>query len=237
MLQMFLCCLLKIVSYASERSAAMVWKKRLADFHREVVDHATHSKRQHLIILENFRVKMASKAPSKPQWSGELLKQRKVQAFLGRQGKYLEAQELKRYADRLEHEELHATLQTYQAEVGLKEQTLRSKQQNELDVLLQRAAQGRDDLRRKRAKDYQRCHQRHRNIVRELKAMHAQELVSFEQLFGKRVKENRPQNRNSPSSSLSSGDGYSPLNLPDIGDSEVEEAISNVLGFGPTGTS
>ncbi len=82
-----------------------------------------------------------------------------MQAFLGKQGKYLEANEVKRIADRMEHMELEATLAAYAAEVAIKEQALRAKQQNEMEVLLQRAAQGRDDLRKTRALDLERCTQ------------------------------------------------------------------------------
>lgn len=59
----------------------------------------------------------------------------------------------------MEHLELQATLAAYAAEVALKEQALRAKQQNEMEVLLQRAAQGRDDLRKTRALDLERCQQ------------------------------------------------------------------------------
>lgn len=82
-----------------------------------------------------------------------------MQAFLGKQGKYLEANEVKHIADRMEHMELEATLAAYAAEVAIKEQALRAKQQNEMEVLLQRAAQGRDDLRKTRALDLERCTQ------------------------------------------------------------------------------
>jgi hypothetical protein len=82
-----------------------------------------------------------------------------MKTFLGKQGKYLEADEVKRIADRMEHMELQATLAAYAAEVALKEQALRTKQQNEMEVLLQRAAQGRDDLRKTRTLDLERCQQ------------------------------------------------------------------------------
>lgn len=59
----------------------------------------------------------------------------------------------------MEHTELQATLSAYAAEVALKEQALRNKQQNEMEVLLQRAAQGRDELRKTRNMDLDRCTQ------------------------------------------------------------------------------
>jgi hypothetical protein len=82
-----------------------------------------------------------------------------LQSFLGKQGKYLEAQEVKRIADRMEHMELQATLAGYQSEVTSKEQALRQKQQAEMEVLLQRATQGRDELQKTRVQDLDRCNQ------------------------------------------------------------------------------
>lgn len=81
------------------------------------------------------------------------------QQFLAKQGKYLEAQDIKKIGDQMEHNELQETLAAYQAEVALKEQSLRAKQQIEMEVLLQRAAQGRDELRKTRVLDIERCHQ------------------------------------------------------------------------------
>jgi len=59
----------------------------------------------------------------------------------------------------MEHIELQATLASFAAEVAIKEQALRAKQQNEMEVLLQRAAQGRDELRKTRKLDLERCTQ------------------------------------------------------------------------------
>lgn len=53
--------------------------------------------------------------------------------------------------------ELRATIAAYAAEVALKEQALRTKQQNEMEVLLQWAAEGRDELRKQRDTDHARC--------------------------------------------------------------------------------
>lgn len=82
-----------------------------------------------------------------------------LQTFLGKQGKYLEAQRVKRHADRKEMKELQATLAAYQTEVGLKEQALRSKQRTEMGILLQRAAQTRDELRKNKEQDLTCCAQ------------------------------------------------------------------------------
>lgn len=171
----------------SERNR--LWEEKLHEFHKGVVEHAAKLKRQQIGVLQAFRQRMAAKTPTKPQWSRELLKHRKVQTFLGKQGKYLEADEVKRIADRMEHIELQATLAAYAAEVAIKEAALRAKQQNEMEVLLQRAAQGRDELRKTRNLDLERCAQRHKNIVRELRTLQKQEHLKFEQILGKRISE------------------------------------------------
>lgn len=59
----------------------------------------------------------------------------------------------------MEHTELQATRVAYATEVGLKEQALRTKQQNEMKVLLKRAAQGSDELRKTRDLELERCSQ------------------------------------------------------------------------------
>lgn len=109
--------------------------------------------------------------------------------FLGKQGNYLEADKVKHIVDRMEHTELQATRVAYATEVGLKEQALRTKQQNEMKVLLKRAAQGSDELRKTRDLELERCSQRHKNIAREFRALQKQERMRFEQILGKRVKE------------------------------------------------
>ena len=82
-----------------------------------------------------------------------------LQTFLGRQGKYLEAQKVKASADRKEMKQLQSTIASYQAEIVLKEQAVKAKQQTEMTNLLQRAAQTRDELRRNKGRDVACCTQ------------------------------------------------------------------------------
>ncbi|KAG0570351.1 hypothetical protein M758_6G150600 [Ceratodon purpureus] len=208
-----------------------LWDEKLHEFHKGVVEHAAKLKRQQIGVLQAFRQRMAAKTPTKPQWSRELLKHRKVQTFLGKQGKYLEADEVKRLADRMEHIELQATLAAYAAEVALKEQALRTKQQNEMEVLLQRAAQGRDELRKTRNQDVDRCSQRHKNIVRELRALQKQEHVRFEQILGKRVSEFKKSGGSLQllSDTLS---GMGSLMLPGLPDCPEGDEVASSAGSG-----
>ncbi|EFJ25077.1 hypothetical protein SELMODRAFT_414374 [Selaginella moellendorffii] len=201
------------------------WDDKITLFQKDVMEHASRLKRQHTTILDTFRTKMASKKPCKPQWSAELLNQRKVQEYLGKQGKYSEALRVKKTADRLEHEELEATIESYQAEVGLKEQALRTKQHSEMEVLLQKATKGRDQLREGRAKDLQRIHQRHKNIVRELKALHAHEMFKFEQMYGKKMSEYQSNLGNGRYLSPPTR-GYSSLALPKVAEVQCDDTHS-----------
>ncbi|KAH7294211.1 hypothetical protein KP509_28G060900 [Ceratopteris richardii] len=164
-----------------------LWDERLKSFQKEVVEHAQRLKQQHVAALQHFKEKMSSKTPIKAQWSRELLKQRRIQSYLGKQGKYLEAQEVKQSADRMEQAELQAAIAAFQSDVIGKEQTIRVKQQTEMDILLQRAARTREEIRKSRTLDLQRCHQRHKNVMRELAAIQKQEVFRFDQLMQKKV--------------------------------------------------
>lgn len=164
-----------------------LWEDRLKKFQKGVVDHAQRLKQQHMTAVQHYKEKMASKAPNKAQWSRELLKQRRIQVYLGKQGKYLEAQEVKQSADRMEQAELQQAMEAFQAEIIAKEQSLRLKQQTEMNILLQRASRTRDEVRKSSTFDLERCHQRHKNVMRELTAIQKQEVLRFDQLMQKRV--------------------------------------------------
>ncbi|KAI5081749.1 hypothetical protein GOP47_0001492 [Adiantum capillus-veneris] len=168
-----------------------LWSERFKVFQSEVIEHAQFLKQQHLLALQNFKTKMDTRTPKKPQLSRELLNERKVQTFLGKQGKYLEAQRVKKHADCKEVKELQATLAAYQAEVGLKEQALRAKQRTEMGILLQRAAQTRDELRKNKEQNLTCCAQRHKNIIRDLDALHKQEQLKHDHKMQKIVREFR----------------------------------------------
>lgn len=81
------------------------------------------------------------------------------------QGKYEEAEAVKKMADKMENAEMEATQGTYEAEVMLKEQQVRAKQQQEMEALLHRAARGRDELRQTRTLDLERRQQRFKNVM------------------------------------------------------------------------
>ena len=81
------------------------------------------------------------------------------QACLGKQGKYLEAQEIKMNADRMEQAELQAAIAAHNAELVAKDHAMRLKQQTEMNIFLQRAARSREDIAKSRKLDLQSIHQ------------------------------------------------------------------------------
>ncbi len=87
---------------------------------------------------------------------------------------------MKRMADKMEVAELQATIATYEAEVALREQQVRSKQAQEMEALLQRAARGRDEMTITRELDGERRKQRFRNVMSELENLQRLENVQLE---------------------------------------------------------
>ena len=141
----------------------------------------------HKQILETFRSECGERAPRRPQYSKQLLNQRKVQDYLGRQAKHLEAEHVKRMTDKMENAEMCATLASYDAEVNLKEQQLRVKLQQEVDASMQRAARGRDEMARAREQDLERRTQRFKNMTKELQSIQRLESIQLEWFLGQQT--------------------------------------------------
>ncbi|KAH7424001.1 hypothetical protein KP509_12G084900 [Ceratopteris richardii] len=59
-----------------------LWSERFKVFQNEVIQHAQYLKQQHVVALENFRAKMDTRVPKKPQSSRDLLNERKVQVYM-----------------------------------------------------------------------------------------------------------------------------------------------------------
>mmetsp|Transcript_22486 Transcript_22486/g.31277 ORF Transcript_22486/g.31277 Transcript_22486/m.31277 type:complete len:407 (-) Transcript_22486:103-1323(-) len=145
-----------------------IWDLKMADYEDSVAEQVARLKQSHLEKLEKFFGEADVKRPKRPQFSKQLLNQRKIQEHLAKQGKYEEAEAVKKMADKMEGAEMSATSGTYEAEVALREQQLRGRQQQEMEALLHRAARGRDELTATRTLDLQRRHQRFKNVMAEL---------------------------------------------------------------------
>jgi len=157
-----------------------MWDLKMQDYEDSVQEQVARYKHQHLEKLEKFFAEADIKRPKRPQFSKQLLNQRKIQDTLAKQGKYEEAEAVKKMADKMENAEMEATQGTYEAEVMLKEQQVRAKQQQEMEALLHRAARGRDELRQTRTLDLERRQQRFKNVMAELHNLQRLEHIQLE---------------------------------------------------------
>ncbi|KAK3232610.1 hypothetical protein CYMTET_57041 [Cymbomonas tetramitiformis] len=157
-----------------------LWDAKLQEYEDSVQEQVTRLKEQHVAKLEKFYSDADVKTPKRPQFSKQLLNQRKIQEHLAKQGKYEEAEAVKKMADKMEAAEMEATQGTYAAGIALKEQQLRAVQQQEMEALLHRAARGRDELRATRSMDLERRQQRFKNVMSELHNLQKLEHVQLE---------------------------------------------------------
>ena len=79
----------------------------------------------------------------------------------------------------MEAAELQATQMKYDNDMLLKEQQLRSKMQQEVDALLQRAHRGREEMKITWQQDLERRTQRFRNVIQELENIQRLETVQL----------------------------------------------------------
>ena len=180
-------------AYASEAvEHATMWVAKDAEYEMSVKEQVERLKAAHMEKLVTFKQGVESRAPTRPQYSKELLNQRNIQVNLAKQGKYLEAQKVKKAADAMEKVELGATVAAYKAEAELRLGRLQAQQAQEMQALLQRASRGRDELRKAREGDTARRDQRYKNVLAELdqvqkmETVHLNAFLSKQTLAGKR---------------------------------------------------
>lgn len=157
-----------------------LWEEKIMEYEAWVAEQMERLKKLHVAKFEEFTSEAEGKAPRRPQFSKELLNQRKIQENLAKQRKYEEAESLRRMADKMEVAEFQATIATYEAEVSLKGQQLKAKQQQEMEALLQRATRTRNEMRITRDLDFERRTQRFRNVMAELENLQKIENVQLE---------------------------------------------------------
>ena len=164
-----------------------IWDERITKYEENVQTQVALLKHEHNEFLNGFKEEQDAKRPTRPQYSKELLNQRKIQEQLGRQGLYEKAMKLKMIVDKMEANELAATQATFDAEVALKEQQLKSNQQKEMDALLQRAGRGKHELNIARANEAERKDQRFRNVMAELMNLQKLEKVQLNHFINQQV--------------------------------------------------
>ena len=157
-----------------------LWEEKVVEYEAWVGEQMERLKRLHIAKFEEFRAEAEVKVPRRPQFSKELLNQKKIQDNLAKQRKYVEAEKLRDINDKVEVAEMQATISTYEAEVSLKGQQLRMKQVQEMDALITRADRTRHEMRITRSLDFERRKQRFRNIMNELENAQKLENVQLE---------------------------------------------------------
>lgn len=167
------------------------WRERVAAYEAGVAGQLATLRAAHEAQLADFLLQAEVRRPGQPQHSADYLNSRKVEEVLVKQGQYRKAHELKVAADAMYHEELASTQAAWDSEVALRKTRLQAKQQGELDVLLQRAARGRDELELRRRDEAGKRGNRFRCMVQELdgmqrlEALHLQHFLEGSALPGK----------------------------------------------------
>ena len=91
-----------------------------------------------------------------------------------------QANKVKEVADELYESEYAQTLAAYEAELRLKKIRIMAKQQQEMDILLQRGSKARDALEMKHVGEAEKRQNRFRCVVAELDMAHRLEIVQLE---------------------------------------------------------
>eukprot|EP00878_Enallax_costatus_P035237 GHUV01039250.1.p1 GENE.GHUV01039250.1~~GHUV01039250.1.p1 ORF type:complete len:271 (+),score=92.67 GHUV01039250.1:617-1429(+) len=156
------------------------WRDRVAAYEAGVAAQLTALKAAHDAQTADFLLQCELNRPAKPHHSAEYLNNRKIEERLVKQGQYRKAHELKVAADAMYHTELASTHASWDSEVEIKKTKLATKQQSELEALLQRAARGRDELELRRLDEAEKRGNRFRCVVQDLDSMHRLEVVHLE---------------------------------------------------------
>lgn len=157
-----------------------LWEEKVVEYEAWVNEQQERLQVLHVAKFEEFKAQVELKVPRRPQFSKELLNQKHIQENLAKQRKYIEAEKLREICHKMEAAELQATLLTYEAEVELKAQQVKAKQQQEMEALLARADRTRHEMRITRTLDFERRKQRFRNIMAELENAQKLENVQLE---------------------------------------------------------
>lgn len=120
---------------------------------------------KHAEQLKEFQQELHGELTRKPpKFSRELLDWRKRQHLLAKQGKYAEAQKIKKIADDLERTERMKMDENNLRVFQQKETQFRAKQRSELDALMKRIDSRRREHTKQRDADSKRLLQRNRNV-------------------------------------------------------------------------
>eukprot|EP00877_Chromochloris_zofingiensis_P002483 jgi/Chrzof1/12235/Cz06g26160.t1 len=156
------------------------WHARIAEYEQNLATQLAALKGAHEVQVDIFAQEAEAKRPEKPKLSAEYLNQRKIEEKLVKQGQYRKAFEVKTAADAMYYNELSTTQAAYEADMKMKQTKLLAKQHTELEVLLQRASRGRDELELRRLDEADRRRNKFKKIMQELDTMDRLEVVHLD---------------------------------------------------------
>lgn len=156
------------------------WEQRIAMYELGFKKHLELMQASHDTALDNLCNDLEASRPSQAKPSSAYLSLRERERVLIKSRLYDEAEALKTTTDMLYSAELDQTIAEYDAQAQLKVARLQTKQQHDLEALLQRGSMGRDELELKRQQQEQRRRNRLRAVISELESLHKLEVVQLE---------------------------------------------------------
>jgi hypothetical protein len=141
------------------------WDKYMQEYDQMAAMYIKQMDEKHAAQLKGFQQQLHSELTKRPpKFSRELLDWRKRQQLLAKQGKYAEAQKIKKVADELERRERMKMDEDNLRVFQQKEGKFRSQQQGEMSALLKRIDARRREHLKQRELDSKRLLQRNRNV-------------------------------------------------------------------------
>jgi hypothetical protein len=200
------------------------WEEKRSQYEQLVSAQLEKISRAAAAREADLEADLTAKAPRRLQPSRELLELRGKQEALGKQGKYAEAANVQRIADRLEGAETYAAREAFAAECARHRDACAAKSASERASVEARAERGREQMSGARKADAEQLLQRFRNACAALESTQKREAVTLELflntqlLAGKREKggvggsiaASSPPGTSSPSSPKVGGSAGSP---------------------------
>ncbi|KAK9811262.1 hypothetical protein WJX72_000776 [[Myrmecia] bisecta] len=165
-----------------------IWVQQLQQYDDSVTRQVEALRQKHILEDEANVCQLEARRPVKPRSSKELLAQRRVTGLLAKQGMYNQAAKVKKASDRLEAAEMKSTLASFEAELKTKQAKLHMKQRQEMQVLADKGARGREEMQRLHKEELQRRRQRLRNLTAELTNLQKLEVVHLEHFMESQAK-------------------------------------------------
>jgi len=156
------------------------WEEKMKDYEDKLEAAVSGLRSQHESQAALYEQELMLKRPTKGRPTRDYLERIKREESLVKIREYKRAAQLREANGELYQQCLDHSVQAHEVEVQMKMAKLLSKQQVELEALMQRGARGRNNLELKRSSEAERRVYRFRNVVTELESLHRLEVVSLE---------------------------------------------------------